>query len=249
MIYVVGIGPGGREHMTGAALSALEDAEAVVGYTFYMELVGDLIQGKRTVSTGMTRETERCAAAVDLALEGVRTAVVSTGDPGVYGMAGLIMELLAVSDPGNKVEVVVVPGVSAANAAASVLGAPLMSDYAVISLSDLLTPWEVIEKRLAAAAEGDFVTALYNPKSRKRTGHFGRACELLGAGRDPETPVGIVRNALREGQTSHMTTLREAPGQEVDMMSVVIVGNSSTRVINGRMVTPRGYEKKPNFPV
>lgn len=241
---MVGIGPGGREHMSGAALAALLDAEAVVGYTFYMELIEDLLTGKKTVSTGMTRETERCSAAVQLALEGVKTAVVSTGDPGVYGMAGLVLEILAEKDPEKKVEVAIVPGVSAANAAASVLGAPLMSDYAVVSLSDLLTPWGVIEKRLAAAADGDFVTAIYNPKSRKRTGHFTRACEILGTRLPPATPVGIVRNALREGQTAEITTLGRAPEADIDMMSVVIVGNISTRVINGRMVTPRGYEKK-----
>ena len=241
MITIVGIGPGGREHMTGAALDALSRAETIVGYSFYIGLLGSLADGKKVVSTGMTRETERCEKAVELALAGEDVAVVSTGDPGVYGMAGLVLEILEKRDPGGTVEAEVVPGLSAANAAASVLGAPLMSDYAVVSLSDLMTPWVIIEKRLKAAATGDFVTALYNPRSRKRRDHFDRAAAILGTALPPSTPVGIVRNALREGQESVITTLSSAGEADIDMMSVVIVGNSLTRIINGRMVTPRGY--------
>jgi len=241
MLFVVGIGPGGPDHLTGRAAAAIEAAEAVVGYTFYLELLGDRLKGKRLVATGMTREVERCRAAVELALEGTDTAVVSTGDPGVYGMAGLVLELLEEMDPEGRVEVEIVPGVSAVTAAASVLGAPLMHDFAVISLSDLLTPWELIEKRLDAAGAGDFVVALYNPKSKKRTGHLPRAFEILGRHRTPDTPVGIVRNALRPGQTMEIVPLERAAEAEADMMSVVIVGSSGTRVVAGRMVTPRGY--------
>lgn len=244
LIEVVGIGPGGREHLTGRAEDALARAEVVVGYTFYLELVADLIAGKETVSTGMTREIDRCAKAIELALAGKRVAVVSTGDPGVYGMAGLVLELLEKLDPERTVEVVIVPGVSAAGAAASVVGAPLMSDYAVVSLSDLLTPWETIEKRLDAAGLGDFAVALYNPRSRKRADHLARAAQILVRHRSPETPVGVVRNALREGQSATVTTLGEVAECEVDMMSIVIVGNSATRIIRGRIVTPRGYETK-----
>lgn len=244
LIEVVGIGPGGREHITARAAQALAAADVVVGYTFYLELVAELVAGKETVSTGMMREIDRCQKAIELALSGKRVAVVSTGDPGVYGMAGLVLELLEKLDPEGHVEVEVIPGVGAASAAASVLGAPLMSDYAVISLSDLLTPWETIEKRLNAAGLGDFVVAIYNPRSKKRRDHLTRAAEILMRHRSPATPVGIVRNALREGMEVLTTTLGEAAAQEVDMMSVVIVGNSSTRLLRGKIVTPRGYEAK-----
>lgn len=243
-IEVVGIGPGGREHLTGRAARALAEAEVIVGYDFYLELVADLIVGKETVATGMTREIDRCRAAIELAKKGRKVAVVSTGDPGVYGMAGLVLELLQELDPGRGIPVEVIPGVGAANAAASVLGAPLMSDYAVVSLSDLLTPWETIEKRLNAAGQGDFVVAIYNPRSKKRADHLERAAEILMRHRPPSTPVGIVRNALREGQSVEVTTLGEAASRNVDMMSVVIVGNSSTGLVGGAIVTPRGYEGK-----
>lgn len=241
MIFVIGIGPGGREQMTGRAITAISEADTVVGYTFYIELLGDLVEGKEVVSTGMTREIDRCRAAVEHAFAGKNVAVVSTGDPGVYGMAGLILELLGEMDPDGSVEVEVVPGVSAANGAASLLGAPLMTDYAVVSLSDLLTPWEVIERRLEGAGAGDFVVAIYNPRSKKRVKHLNRACDILLKYRDEKTPVGIVRNALREGQSITLTTLGKAAAEEVDMMSIVIVGNSATRFLGAHMVTPRGY--------
>jgi precorrin-3B C17-methyltransferase len=241
MLFVVGIGPGGRAHMTGRALEAIAAAEVVVGYTLYLEMLGDLVAGKERVSTGMTREVDRCAAAVRLAGEGRDVAVVSTGDPGVYGMAGLVLELLAEADPEGRVEVELVPGVSAVHAAASLLGAPLMTDFAVISLSDLLTPWETIQRRLEAAGSGDFVVALYNPRSRKRVAHLAEACAILARHRPGTTPAGIVRNALREGQQVEVTTLAEVPSRDVDMMSVVVVGNTSTRLLQSRLVTPRGY--------
>jgi precorrin-3B C17-methyltransferase len=241
MIYIVGIGPGSREHMTGRALCALMEAEVIVGYSLYIGMLGSLTEGKEVVSTGMTRETERCRKAVELALAGRKVAVVSTGDPGVYGMAGLVLELLEKADPEGSVEVEVVPGVSAVGAASSLLGAPLMTDFAVISLSDLMTPWETIEKRLEGAGAGDFVVALYNPRSKKRVKHLDRACAILMRHRPPSTPVGIVRNALREDQSIRLTTLGSAAAEEVDMMCVIIIGNSSTRLLGGRIVTPRGY--------
>ncbi len=241
MIFVVGIGPGSPEHMTQRALDALGEADVVVGYSYYIELLGEVLRGKEVLSTGMTREVERCEKAVELALSGKKVAVVSTGDPGVYGMAGLVIELLGKMDPEGAVELEIVPGVSAVGSAASILGAPLMTDFAVISLSDLLTPWELIEKRLKAAAEGDFIVALYNPRSKKRVTHLARACEILSAHRPPHTPVGIVKNALREGQEVILATLSAVPFEKVDMMSVVIIGNSTTKNLGGRMVTPRGY--------
>lgn len=242
MLFVIGIGPGGRAHMTHRALEALEASDVIVGYSLYIELLGDLVAGKQVVSTGMTREVERCRAAVDLALEGRAVSVVCTGDPGVYAMAGPVLELLAEADPEGRVPVEVVPGVSAVHAAASRLGAPLMTDYAVVSLSDLLTPWETIRRRLTAAAEADFVVALYNPRSRKRVRHLEEACEILLAHRPAETPAGIVRNALRRGEEVLLTTLAQVPAAPVDMMSTVIVGNRATRRLGGWIVTPRGYD-------
>lgn len=240
-LFVVGIGPGGRSHMTQRALEALEASEVIVGYSLYIELLGDLVAGKEVVSTGMTREVERCRAAVDQALSGRTVSVVSTGDPGVYGMAGLVLGLLAEADPEVRIPIEVVPGISAVHAAASRLGAPLMTDYAVVSLSDLLTPWEAIVRRLEAAASADFVVALYNPRSRKRVRHLEEACEILLRHRPADTPAGIVRHALRRGEEVFLTTLAQVPAGPVDMMSTVIVGNRSTRRLGGWIVTPRGY--------
>jgi len=241
MLFIVGIGPGGRPHMTGRALEAIAAAEVVVGYTLYIEMLGELVAGKTVVSTGMTREVDRCAEAVRLALAGRAVAVVSTGDPGVYGMAGLVLELLAETDPAGQVAVELVPGVSAVHAAASLLGAPLMTDFAVISLSDLLTPWATIRQRLEGAGAGDFVVALYNPRSKKRVTHLEEACTILARHRPGTTPAGVVRNALRDGQQVELTTLTALPTCAVDMMSVVVIGNSTTRLLQGRLVTPRGY--------
>lgn len=194
--------------------------------------------GKRSVASGMRQEVARARAAVAEATAGSRVAVISTGDAGVYGMAGLVLELLP---EGSPVTVEVVPGVTAASAAAACLGAPLMNDFAVISLSDLLTPLAVIERRLAAAADGDFVIALYNPRSTKRHEPLRRALGILRERRAPGTPVGLARNALRDGQETRVTTLAELREEDVDMLTVVIVGNSATLVRDGRMVTPRGY--------
>jgi precorrin-3B C17-methyltransferase len=219
-------------------VAALAAADVVVGYKPYLELVTDLVTGKRTVASGMRQETARAEAAVAEATTGFRVAVISTGDAGVYGMAGLVLELLP---EGSPVTVEVVPGVTAASAAAACLGAPLMNDFAVVSLSDLLTPLETIERRLRAAADGDFVIALYNPRSTKRDEPLRRALAILREQRAPATPIGLVRNALREGQEARVTTLGELREEDVDMLTILIVGNSTTLVRDGRMVTPRGY--------
>ncbi|HQF51444.1 MAG TPA: precorrin-3B C(17)-methyltransferase [Thermoleophilia bacterium] len=224
--------------MTGAAAAALAAADLIVGYRPYLELIADLTAGKRTVAGAMRQETARAEAAVAAATAGARVAVVSTGDAGVYGMAGLVLELLP---EGSPVTVEVVPGVTAASAAAACLGAPLMNDFAVVSLSDLLTPLEVIERRLTAAADGDFVLALYNPRSTRRHEPLRRALAILRARRAPDTPVGLVRNALRDGQEARITTLGELREEDVDMLTLLVVGNGATSVRDGRMVTPRGY--------
>jgi len=238
-LYIVGIGPGDLNHMTYQAREAIESADTVVGYKTYLHLIEPLLGGKEVVSSGMMKEVERCREAIRRAGEGRTVALVSSGDSGIYGMAGLVLELT----PPDCIEVVTVPGVSAVQAAASVLGAPLMHDFAVVSLSDLLTPWDLIEKRLEAAASADFVIALYNPRSKGRTRHVERALEIMLQCRAPDTPVGIVRNACREGEEKILSTLAEIPLSRIDMFSMVIVGNSSTYVDgHGRMVTPRGYE-------
>lgn len=198
-----------------------------------------LIEGKELFSTGMTHEVERCKKAIELAREGKKVAVVSSGDSGIYGMAGLILELMG----EEAIAVEVIPGVPAFVAAASLLGAPLMHDFASVSLSDLLTDWAVIEARLEAAASGDFVIALYNPKSSKRVEGLGKALEVLGRHRAGSTPVGIVRNATREDEEVIVTTLKDAPSfaDKIDMLTILIIGNSSTFSANGLIITPRGY--------
>ncbi len=238
-LFIVGLGPGDLKHMTFEAREAIESSVVVVGYATYLKLIGPLLAGKEVVSSGMTKEVERCREAIRLAREGKTVALVSSGDAGVYGMAGLVLELA----PPDAVEVVSVPGVSAVQAAASVLGAPLMHDFAVISLSDLLTPWEQIERRLEAAAAADFVIALYNPRSKGRVRHIERAREILLRTKARETPVGIVRNACRSGEERIVSTLADLPVERIDMFSLVIIGNSATYLDGlGRMVTPRGYK-------
>ncbi len=244
-LYVVGIGPGDLNHMTYEAREAIAAADVVVGYRTYLDLVAPLLAGKEVVSSGMMREMDRCEEALALTASGKTVALASGGDAGVYGMAGLVLELAdgrGGETPRWDVEIVIVPGVSAVQAAAAVLGAPLMHDFAVISLSDLLTPWDAIERRLAAAAAADFVVALYNPRSKGRVRHLEIAREILLAARAASTPVGIVRNACRAGEERVTTTLAEMLGHEIDMFTIVIVGNAATFVDKkGRMVTPRGY--------
>ena len=237
-LYCIGIGPGGAEQMTSRAVRALEECDCVAGYGLYLDLIQELLAGKTRIQTGMTREVDRCTAARDAAKDGHTVAVVSSGDAGVYGMAGLLLEVCA-QDPEIQIEVI--PGVTAALSGGAVLGAPLTNDFACVSLSDLLTPWEVIEKRLRGAAQGDFCIALYNPASKKRTDHLQRACDILLETLPPETVCGTVRNIGREGETYTLTTLGALRNIQADMLTTVFVGNSRTRVINGRMVTPRGY--------
>lgn len=235
-VYVVGIGPGLHDHMTNAAKVAIENSDVIVGYSTYLEIIKDIIKDKEIDSSGMKKETDRCKRALDYAKEGKTVAVVSSGDPGVYGMAGLVLEL------AKDVEVEIVPGVSAANAAASALGAPLMHDYCVISLSDLLTDWELIKRRIDAAGMGDFVVALYNPKSMKRVKHIEIAREILLKHKKESTPVGIVKNAKREGENIVITTLKDMLNHEIDMFTTVVIGNANTYVKDGKIVTPRGYK-------
>ncbi|OUO14454.1 precorrin-3B C(17)-methyltransferase [Flavonifractor sp. An4] len=237
-VTVIGLGPGGGADLTGRARAALEGCDLIVGYTAYIELVKPDFPEKEVLSTGMRREVDRCRAAVEAALTGKDVAVVCSGDSGVYGMAGLIYEVAQEYDP---IEIEVVPGITAACGGAAVLGAPLTHDFAVISLSDLLTPWEKIEKRLSAAAQADFVICLYNPSSRNRPDYLQRACDILLRDKDPETVCGTVRNIGREGEEGKLLTLAQLRDTQVDMFTTVFIGNSQTKVLGGKMVTPRGY--------
>lgn len=239
---MVGTGPGNKEHLSPRAKQALEEAEVIVGYRTYLKLVEEMLRGKEVISTGMTREIERCYLAVHRAGAGQKVVLVSGGDPGIYGMAGLALEVIEREGLWDKLEVEIVPGITSASAAAALLGAPLMHDFVVISLSDLLTPWPLIEKRLELAAQGDFVVVLYNPASHRRTGQIYRTREILLQHRSSRTPVGIVRNAYREGQEVIITDLENLLNHPIDMLCTVIVGNSQTRVANGFLITPRGYE-------
>ena len=241
-IYVVGIGPGKAQFMTAQARQALEEAEVLCGYTVYVELVAPLFPGKETYTTPMTKELDRCRWALQTAASGKTVALVCSGDPGVYGMAAPLLQL---APDYPDVEVEVVAGVTAALSGAAVLGAPLGHDFCVISLSDLLTPWAVIEKRLQCAARGDFAICLYNPSSRKRADYLQKACDiLLASGKTPETVCGWVRNIGREGQEKQLLTLEELRDVQLDMFTTVFIGSAGTRNIQGNMVTARGYEAK-----
>ena len=241
-IYVVGIGPGKAQFMTAQARQALEEAEVLCGYTVYVELVAPLFPGKETYTTPMTKELDRCRWALQTAASGKTVALVCSGDPGMYGMAAPLLQL---APDYPDVEVEVVAGVTAALSGAAVLGAPLGHDFCVISLSDLLTPWAVIEKRLQCAARGDFAICLYNPSSRKRADYLQKACDiLLASGKTPETVCGWVRNIGREGQEKQLLTLGELRSAQLDMFTTVFIGSAGTRNIQGNMVTARGYEAK-----
>ena len=240
-ISVVGIGPGSLEHLTPKARSEIESADVVVGYGTYIKLIQALVRPNAEIVTGtMGREVERAKIAVAKAKEGKTVVMVSSGDPGVYGMAGIVLEVAANEKADLPIEIV--PGVTAATAAASKLGAPLVSDFAVISLSDLLTPWEKIERRLEAAASADFAIVLYNPQSQGRIEPLAKAYEILLKHIKPDTPVGIVRQAGREGEGVTVTTLKEMLNAEIDMVTTIVVGNSATKVVGGKMVTARGYD-------
>jgi cobalt-precorrin 5A hydrolase/precorrin-3B C17-methyltransferase len=241
-LRIVGIGPGDAAGMTARAEAALEASRLVAGYSLYVDMLPpELLRGRERVTTGMRRETDRCKAAVDAALAGIPTALVCSGDAGVYGMAGLVFELLEQRDPAHRIPVEVVPGVPALCSAAALLGAPLMHDFACVSLSDLLTPWELIVRRVEAALRADFVLVLYNPRSKGRSGHLAVILELIRKTRPAHTPVGLVRQAYRPGQETSAGSLGDFDPTRADMLSIVFVGNSSTRLIGNRMVTPRGY--------
>ena len=237
-IFVVGIGPGAYEKMTIEAADALRNCDVIIGYTVYVDLVKEHFEGKEFLTTPMRKEVERCRLAFETAAEGKQVAMICSGDAGVYGMAGLMYEL---SEEWPDIEIKVIPGVTAATGGAAVLGAPLIHDFALISLSDLLTPWEKIEKRIRGAAMADFVICLYNPSSRKRADYLKKACEYILEYQSPDTVCGYVRNIGREGEDAHILTLSELKDTEVDMFTTVYIGNSQTRNVDGKMVTPRGY--------
>lgn len=240
-LYLVGLGPGGPEQMTRQAYEAMASADVLCGYTGYVALVKDLFPEKETYTTPMTQELARCRWALETVRGGKTVAMVCSGDAGVYGMAGPILQMAQGMD---QVEIQVVPGVTAALSGAAVLGAPLMHDFCVISLSDLLTPWEQIENRLRCAAQGDFSIALYNPGSKKRKDHLRRACQILLEEKEPQTVCGIVQNIGRPGQSHRLLTLAELQETEVDMFTTVFIGASTTQQVDSWMVTPRGYENK-----
>ena len=238
---MVGIGPGHAVGLTIEARQAMENAEVVAGYHTYLELVPELIADKEVIGSGMMQEVERCEAAVEKARAGSRVAVISSGDPGIYGMAGLVLELVVKLPESVRPEVRISPGVSAVGSAAAVLGAPLMHDFAVISMSDLMTPWELIEKRVRAAAEADFVIAIYNPKSMRRTEQIEKVREIVLKHRPATTPVGVVRSVSRPDQEAVITTLDRFTEEKIDMFTTVIIGNSQTFQSGKFMITPRGY--------
>lgn len=238
LVYVVGIGPGSQEMMTGQARAVLESCDVIIGYTVYVDLLRKILPQKEYLTTPMRREEERCRMAFEQAKKGRATAMVCSGDAGVYGLAGLMLEVGA-EYPNCLVQVV--PGVTAALAGGSLLGAPLGHDFAVISLSDLLTPWETIEKRLRLAAMADFAICIYNPSSRKRADYLLRACDILLETLEEDRVCGLAFQVGREGEQWEMLTLKELRLRSVDMFTTVFIGNSRTKNINGKMVTPRGY--------
>ena len=233
-LYVIGIGPGGLGHMTLRAKEAIEESNIVVGYNKYIDMIKPLVDNKELYSTVMRGEEARCRKALELSKDNT-VALISTGDSGIYGMAGLILQMQ------NNEEVEVIPGVTASSAAGSVIGAPLMHDNCNISLSDLMTPYELIKKRVRNAADSDMIISLYNPRSKGRPHYLKEAIEIIKEYRQLNTPVAVVRNALRDGQEYKLFTLENFDEEVVDMFSIVIIGNSQSFVKNGRFITPRGY--------
>ncbi len=242
-LAVVGTGPGAADLITPRARLTIENADIVVGYKTYLDLITDFIhQEQEVISSAMMQEIDRCRKALELADSGKKVALVCGGDPGIYAMAGLVYELVKETGSASKIEII--PGLAALNSCAAILGAPLMHDFAAISLSDLMTPWQVIEKRLQAAAMADFVTVIYNPKSKKRTSQIVRAREIMLEHRDPGTPVGIVSGATRGHETVCLTSLDKMLDEEIGMQTTVIIGNTTTFVFQDKMITPRGYTDK-----
>lgn len=239
---VLGLGPGDPMWMAPVAHDSLAASDVIIGYKTYIDLIRPILgPEKEVIATGMRQEVDRCRAAVDLALSGKRVAMVCSGDPGIYGLAGLVLQILQAHPEGAQVEVNIIPGISALNACSSMLGAPITHDFSVISLSDILTPWDLIVKRLHAAGQADFVVVIYNPRSRRRVRQLEEAVKILKEYRKFSTPVGIVRRAMRQGETVIITTLSDLASQDIDMQTTIIVGNSQTFVWQGRMITPRGY--------
>lgn len=237
-VYVIGMGPGSYDQMTVKAVRILENCDVIVGYTVYIDLLKEYFPEKRYLTTSMRQEIDRCRIAFEEARKGAETAMVCSGDAGIYGMAGLMYE---VGEDYPEVEIEVIPGVTAAMGGSAVLGAAVGHDVSLISLSDLLTPWELIEERLECAAKADFVICLYNPSSRKRSTYLARACEVILKYKEEGTICGIVKNIAREGEKMQILTLKELKETQVDMFSTVFIGNKQTKVIRGKMITPRGY--------
>lgn len=236
-IYVVGIGPGKKEDMTFRAYKALEESDVIIGYKTYVDLIKEYFEDKELITSPMKKEVDRCQEVVEIAKSGKTVSLISSGDAGVYGMAGIMLELASVDT-----EVEIIAGVTATNAAAAVVGAPIMHDYATISLSDLLTDWDLIKKRVDLASQGDFVISLYNPKSKGRVTQIEEAREIMLKSKSPKTPVAIVKNVGREDEKAVVTTLEEMLNHEIDMLTIVLIGNSKTFVKDGKMITPRGYK-------
>ena len=238
-VYVIGMGPGAYEQMTVKAVRTLEKCDVIVGYTVYIELLKEYFPDKRYLTTSMRQEAARCRMAFEEAAKGAVTAMVCSGDAGIYGMAGLMYEI---GEEYPEVAIEVIPGVTAALGGSAVLGAAVGHDVSLISLSDLLTPWEKIETRLLAAAQADFVVCLYNPSSKKRHDYLQKACDLMMKYKSPDTICGTVSNIAREGETANVMTLKELRDTQVDMFTTVFIGNSQTKELNHKMVTPRGYK-------
>ncbi len=238
-IYIVGMGPGDQAMMTGSALAALKEAEVIVGYAVYIDLLKGSFPEKEMLSTPMKQEEKRCRLCFEKAREGKKIALVCSGDAGVYGLASLMFE---VGREYPEIELEVIPGITAACSGAAVLGAPLNHDFCVISLSDLLTPWEKIERRLRAAAEGDFAIAIYNPSSHKRKDYLKRACDILLETLEPDRACGYVENIGRSGTKMVVCTLKELRQAEVNMFTTVFVGNADSEIVEGRLLTKRGYQ-------
>lgn len=242
-IYIIGMGPGKEEMMTGEAIQALDNSDVIIGYTVYVKLLGERFEGKEMLTTPMRQETERCRLCFEEAAKGKQVALICSGDAGIYGLASLMYEI---GKDYLETELIVIPGITAANSGAAVLGAPLNHDFCVISLSDLLTPWEKIEKRLIAAAEGDFAIAIYNPSSHKRKDYLMRACDILLRVIEEERPCGFVENIGREGTRAVTCTLKELRETQVNMFTTVFVGNSGSEIVNGKLITKRGYQLERN---
>ena len=241
-IYVVGIGPGKKPDMTYRAYKAMENSDVIIGYKTYINLIKEYFENKELINSPMKKEVDRCQDALNIAREGKTVSLISSGDAGVYGMAGIMLEIV-----DDSIEVEIISGVTATNAAGSVVGAPIMHDYVTISLSDLLTDWELIKKRLDLAAQGDFVVSLYNPKSRGRTTQIEEARDIMLKHKSKSTVVAIAKNIGRDDEEYVLTTLEQMLNYDIDMSTIVIIGNSNTFIKNGKMITPRGYKAKYDY--